>query len=176
MNSKPFALRPFTACGPFAISGTISRSRTDLMITYNLTGPLNNLNIAPPADNPSRQWVLWEHTCFELFLGGQGAGGYWEWNLSPAGHWNVFRLNGYRQGIQEEPAFQALPFTVQRRPEALRLTLGIDLAAIVTANQPLEVGLSAVLQPQNGRLSYWALTHHGAEPDFHNRDGFVIQL
>ncbi len=119
LNSQPFALQPFTAGGPFAISGTISRRRTDLTITYNLTGPLNDLIIAPPADNPSRQWVLWEHTCFELFLAGQGAGDYWEWNLSPAGHWNVFRLNGYRQGIQEEPAFQALPFTVQRRPEAL---------------------------------------------------------
>ncbi len=176
MNSQPFALQPFTAAAPFAISGTISRGRTDLTLTYTLTGPLEDLIIAPTADTPSRQWVLWEHTCFELFLAGQGAGDYWEWNLSPAGHWNVFRLSGYRQGIQEEPAFQALPFRVQRQPEALSLTLDIDLAAIVPANLPLEVGLSAVLRPQDGGLSFWALTHQGTAPDFHNRQGFILKV
>jgi hypothetical protein len=176
LNSQSFTLQPFTAGTPYVISGTISRGDARLTVTYTLSGPLQDLVIAPPADPPSRQWVLWEHTCFELFLASHGAEHYWEWNLSPAGHWNVFRLSGYRQGIQEEPAFQALPFTVQRHPEELSIALDIDLAILGPVNQPLEVGLSAVLQPQDGPLSFWALTHQDAAPDFHRRQGFIVRL
>ena len=119
MNNRNFSLQPFSAgnpASPFAITGTISRRDTRLSISYLLTGPLQDLIIAPPADKPARQWVLWEHTCLELFLATRNAPDYWEFNLSPAGHWNLFHLTGYRQGIQEEPAFQALPFTVRWRP------------------------------------------------------------
>ena len=125
---------------------------------------------------PARQWLLWETTCFECFLAIRGAVSYWEFNLSPAGPWNIFRLASYRQGIQEEPAFQVLPVTVSRHPEKLTLSLNVDLAAIIPADRPLEVGVSTVLQDRHGELSYWALTHPGPEPDFHHRDGFVIKL
>ena len=179
MKIQTFSLQPFAAgnpAPPFAITGTISRQDTRLTISYLLTGPLQDLVIAPPADQPARQWVLWEQTCLEFFLATQSASHYWEFNLSPAGHWNLFRLADYRQGIQEEATFQALPFTVQRDPQALALTLDVDLGAIFPADQPLEIGVSAVLQPQDGRLSFWALTHQGLEPDFHHRQGFKIKL
>jgi hypothetical protein len=88
----------------------------------------------------------------------------------------VFHLSDYRHGIQEEPAFQELPFSVQQKPERLMLSLNVDLTDIVLRDQPLEVGISAVLQPRDGRLSFWALTHKGDEPDFHNRQGFVIKI
>jgi hypothetical protein len=179
MNTQHFSLQPFTGGAPvppFAITGAISRSGTHLTITYNLTGSLQDLVIAPPADKPARRWVLWETTCFEFFLALQEAAGYWEFNLSPAGTWNVFRLTGYRQGLEEDPAFQTLPFTVHRQPEMLALTLKVDLAAILPADRPLKVAISTVLEHQDGRLSYWALTHPGPEPDFHRREGFVIKL
>ncbi len=179
MNSRNFSLQPFGAgkpASPFAITGTISRRDTCLSISYLLTGPLQDLVIAPPADKPARQWVLWEHTCLELFLAPRNAPDYWEFNLSPAGHWNLFHLTGYRQGIQEEPAFRALPFTVRSETGALTLALDVDLAAIIPADLSLEAGISAVLQARNGHLSFWALTHPGPEPDFHNRRGFIIKV
>jgi hypothetical protein len=179
MKTQNFSLQPFAAgqpALPFTITGTISRHDTRLAISYLLTGPLQDLVIALPADQPARQWVLWEKTCLEFFLAPRSASHYWEFNLSPAGHWNLFHLTGYRQGIQEEPAFQALPFTVHQESGALRLALEVDLAAIIPADQPLDIGVSAVLQSQDGRLSFWALTHLGPEPDFHNRQGFLIKL
>ena len=179
MNSRNFSLQPFGAgkpASPFAITGAISRRDTCLSISYLLTGPLQDLIIAPPADKPARQWVLWEHTCLELFLAARDAPDYWEFNLSPAGHWNLFHLTGYRQGIQEEPAFRALPFTVRSETGVLTLALEVDLTAIIPADRPLEAGISAVLQTRAGRLSFWALTHQGQEPDFHNRQGFIIKL
>ena len=65
---------------------------------------------------------------------------------------------------------------VHRSPEALRLTLEVDLARIVPADRPLEVAIAAVIQAPDGRLTYWALTHPGPRPDFHRRDGFLIAV
>jgi hypothetical protein len=179
MKPQTFALQPFAPASPappYAITGAISRHRNELSLTYHLVGRLQDLVIAPPAAEPVRQWLLWETTCFECFLAIRGAVSYWEFNLSPAGHWNVFRLASYRQGIQEEPAFQVLPVTVSRQPELLTLSVNVDLAAIIPADRPLEMGVSTVLQDRHGELSYWGLTHPGPEPDFHHRDGFVIKL
>ena len=175
MNSRNFSLQPFGAgkpASPFAITGTISRRDTCLSISYLLTGPLQDLVIAPPADKPARQWVLWEHTCLELFLAPRDAPDYWEFNLSPAGHWNLFRLDrlspGYSGGAGLPGAALYRPLG---RPETLTLALKVDLAAIIPADRSLEAGISAVLQARDGRLSFWALTHPGREPDFHNRRG-----
>jgi hypothetical protein len=179
MNSPNFALQPFSAgalVSQFSLTGTISRQGTRLTISYTLTGPLQELIIAPPAHKSARQWVLWETTCFEFFLATNDTPAYWEFNLSPAGHWNMFRLAGYRAGIQEEQALQALPFIVNRQPEMLTLVLEVDLVAIILPNKPLEVAISTVLQHRDGQLSYWALTHLGSEPDFHRRQGFLIRF
>jgi hypothetical protein len=179
MNHHSFALQPFpqgAPASPFTLTGAISREGTRLAIVYTLAGPLQELLIAPPAAAPARQWVLWETTCFEFFLAIPETTAYWEFNLSPAGHWNLFRLADNRQGIQEEPALQVLPLTVNRQPERLTLTLDVDLAAIIQPETSLEVAVSTVLQHQDGRLSYWALTHPGPKPDFHNRTGFLLKV
>ncbi len=68
------------------------------------------------------------------------------------------------------------PLVVHRSPEALRLTLEVDLARIVPADRPLEVAIAAVIQAADGRLTYWALTHPGPQADFHRRDGFLIAV
>jgi hypothetical protein len=40
----------------------------------------------------------------------------------------------------------------------------------------LRVGLSAVIEANDGTLSYWALKHPAAKPDFHHPDSFVLEL
>jgi hypothetical protein len=47
---------------------------------------------------------------------------------------------------------------------------------IVSANQPLQVGIAAVIRLAGGGLTYWALTHPGPQADFHRRDGFLVEL
>ena len=41
---------------------------------------------------------------------------------------------------------------------------------------PLRAGAAAVIEEKDGRLTYWALTHPSALPDFHHRLGFVLQV
>ena len=179
MNGRSFSLEPFSPAGPgpeVEITGNIGRYDHNLTIRYDLRGKLGELAIPDLADLPARRHGLWEETCFELFLGVQHSPQYWEFNLSPGGPWNVYRFAAYRQGMQEEKAFAALPFRVRRQGDSVRLALELDLAKIVPAGRALEAGIAAVLRLARGGVSYWALTHGGPQADFHRRDSFIIQL
>ena len=179
MNGQDFTLQPFSPLIPplnFKITGHLARRGDILAIRYDLHGPLADLMIPAPADLPSRQPGLWEETCFEFFLGIKDSPQYWEFNLSPAGPWNVYRFDGYRHGMAEETAFTSLAFSVRRRSDSLRLALELEVGRIVSADQPLEVGIAAVIKLAGGELNYWALTHPGPQPDFHRRDSFLIKL
>ncbi len=180
MNTDhPFALQPFESLpqlSGLAITGEISRRGQRLNIRYALQGPLDSVLIPPPAEVPCRLDELWQSTCFELFLAPSGSESYWEFNLSPAGHWNIYRLEGYRRGLASEPAYQQLALQVVRDPQELRLALEVDLPPGLEVDQPLEAAITAVIQQRSGLVSYWALVHGGLEPDFHHRDGFRLSL
>ncbi len=182
MNGRSFSLQPFPLTRPLPsleITGNISRCVNQLAVRYALRGRLAELALPAPGAPPTRRNGLWQATCFEFFLGVKNSPRYWEFNLSPAGPWNVYRFAAYRQGRQEEAAFASLPGRVRRRPDLWELALELDLAflfSIVRPDQALEVGISAVIQLRDGELTYWALTHRGPQADFHRRDGFIIQL
>ncbi len=179
MNAQSFSLQPFSSTSPLPdvkITGNIVRRDRRLAIGYALQGNLAELAIPAPTDVPVRKNELWQETCFEFFLGIKNSERYWEFNLSPAGHWNVYRFAAYRQGMQEEMAFKSLPFSVQNQSGALRLTLELDLDQIIQADQTLEVAISAVIKLRDGQVSYWALSHRSSEADFHQRDSFIVAL
>lgn len=179
MNCHFFSLNPFPQAGlqpAVKITGDIERRSNALSIRYEMFGNLEELSIPSNADTPKRKNSLWEETCLEFFLGLKNSVRYWEFNLSPAGHWNVYRFSSYRQGMQEEPAFTSLPFTVRSRTDAMQLSLRLDLDRIIPARQALEVAVSAVVKTKNGEKIYCALTHPGHRADFHLRDAFILEL
>src|SRR5215468_2832476 len=59
-----------------------------LTINYVLTGEIVRLRI-PPRGEPHRTDRLWEHTCFEAFVGVTGKSEYCEFNFSPSGEWAI---------------------------------------------------------------------------------------
>ena len=179
MNDRDFVLLPFAPTGrpaDITIGGTIARRADILAIRYALRGRLAELLIPGPAEIPVRRHGLWEATCFEFFLGVKDSPRYWEFNLSPAGHWNVYRFAGYRQGMAEETAFTSLAFSVRRRPDSVGVALDLEIGRVVAAAQPLAVALAAVIKFRDQGLTYWALTHPGAQADFHRRDSFQVEL
>jgi len=179
VSPQDFVLHPFPnglAAPAVALSGQLCRQGSRLAITFILSGDLSEVVIPAAAPTPSRRWLLWESTCCEFFLALPGRQGYWEFNLSPAGHWNVFHLSGYRQGIAEEPAITHLPLTIRRRPDRLTLSLDIDLAVFRPPAAAWQAAVSAVLQHHDGHCTYWALVHPAAAPDFHHPAGFILTL
>lgn len=164
------------------ITGELERRGDRLQLSYKLTGDVAAVKLPGLTALAQRRNQLWQRSCFELFLGIQGEPGYWEFNLSPNGDWNVYRLSGYREGLTPELAYGALPFTVMVTESFCTLDLDLDLSQIVAADQALEVGLTTVIEEraesetESGRISYWAIAHTGPEADFHRRDSFGIQL
>lgn len=190
------ALRPFRSepdLNGFRFNAGVTWHRGVLELDFSLIGPLDALLIPTPVARPQRRDGLWQGTCFEAFLAIPGQKRYWEINLAPSGDWNLYALNDYRQGLQPEPAVQALPGRWQRDPghgapagqQRLDLNLSLDLSPLIPADSPLEVSATAVLAhakvlahadllaPADPRCSYWAWRHVGSEADFHRRDSFL---
>lgn len=174
-----YSLQPFPIASPLPnlkLTANIARHSNTLTICYTLIGNLPKLMIPAPVDLPARKNALWEETCFEFFLARKDSPQYWEFNLSPAGHWNAYRFAAYRQGMQPETAFTSLPFSVQTQPGSLLLALEFDLNKIIPLDQSLEVAIATVLKHKDSKVSYWALIHPGPQADFHRRDGFSVEL
>ena len=179
MNPIRFFLKPFPGEGNPAgltIDGTIARRADALSVRYEVRGDLSKLSIPAAAEAPRRQDRLWEETCLELFLGTADSGEYREVNLSPSGHWNVYRFTRYRDGMREEPAIASLPIDVRRDSKALLLTAEIGIGKIVPAGKDLAAAVAAVIKTNDGGKSHWAPVHPASRPDFHRRDGFALIL
>ncbi|MBD2329378.1 DOMON-like domain-containing protein [Alkalinema sp. FACHB-956] len=185
---QSFMLKPFTESGSQSsppnrqLTGTIDRRDNILALHYSLQGLLDSqdlldsLAIAPPANCPERRDNLWETTCFEFFLGLPNSPQYWEFNLSPSGHWNVYRFTDYRQGMEPETQITSLPFQLKQWSNQLELAVEFDLASILSITQSLDVGITTVIQDKSGTVTYWALTHLGEQADFHRRDSFILTI
>ena len=146
-----------------------------LTLRYTIEGELSRLRIPAPAA-PRRGERLWEHTCCEAFVAAPGSAAYHELNLSPAGTWAVHAFVAYRDG--GPLADDALAPRIASHADAGRLVLDavVDLARLdaAYAGAPLRLALAAVIEAQDGTLSYWALRHPAGRPDFHHADGFTV--
>ena len=174
-----FLLKPFPGeenTAGVTIGGSIARRADTLSVRFEVRGNLSRLSIPAAAEAPRRKDRLWEGTCLELFLGTADSGEYWEFNLSPSGHWNVYRFTRYREGMREETAITSLPFDVRRDSEGFVLTAEIGVGKIVPAGRNLEATVAAVVETIDEGKSHWAPTHPASRPDFHRRDGFALTL
>ena len=141
---------------------------------YTLKAEMNRIRV-PRPDVARRTDGLWRHTCFEAFIQVPGSRGYCELNFSPSGQWALYGLTGYREGMTAPDV--AEPPAIAVRPFADRL----EVDAVVWLPQSLQaigakLALTAVIEDDSGTLSYWALRHAPAQPDFHHPDGFVLEL
>ena len=130
----------------------------------------------PAADIPARCDGLWRHTCLEAFVAADRDPGYVEWNLSPSGDWNLYRFDGHRRNGRPEPAIGDAAPRVTRGDGLLVVEADLPLGPLGLDRALLEVGLSAVVEADDGKLTYWALAHAAARPDFHDRRGFKLRL
>jgi hypothetical protein len=179
LNPTRFFLKPFPGEGnpaALTIGGSIARSADTLSVRYEVRGNLSKVEIPVAAEAPRRKDRLWEETCLELFLCTADSGEYWEFNLSPSGHWNVYRFASYRKGMMEEPAVESLPLEVRWDPEALLLAAVIGVGKILPAGKDLAATVAAVIGTTDGGKSHWAPVHPASRPDFHRRDGFALTL
>jgi hypothetical protein len=179
MTEQSFSLIPFpqSHIPAIRIDGRASRQNGQLSIQYALTGEVENVFFPQKSISPHRKDGLWATTCFEFFLALPEHPQYWEFNVSPSGNWNIYRMEAYRRvGFREEISIQRLPVEVRRDAGCISLNAGVDLSPLILERDRVQLGISCVIQSIDQRHSYWALTHPHLAPDFHVRESFLIQL
>jgi hypothetical protein len=177
-ESVPLTCHPTTPTdGVRRLAARVARRGADaLMIAWSLEAELARLRI--PVPRPPRMAPrLWEHTCLEAFVAGAGQA-YRELNVSPAREWAIHAFERYRVGGQLDDPALAPAIAVRRLAGRLEVEAVLPLARLAPGDprSALRVGLAAVLEDSDGRLSYWALRHPAGRPDFHHADGFVLRL
>ena len=141
-------------------------------IWFGVGAPAERFKVDASAE-PARKDCLWQTTCFEAFLRSSGGDGYQEWNFAPSGDWAAYDFAAYREGMRE--ADVASPPYIRMEDNLTWWTMGATIA--VDAATRWELGLSAVLEQNDGSKSFWALAHpDSAKPDFHHPDCFVARL
>jgi hypothetical protein len=152
-----------------------SHART-LMLSYGVDVALGALRL-PARAQAARTDGLWRRTCLEAFVRPPAGEAYYELNFSPSTQWAAYRLDGYRRGIS--PAQIPSPqIEVRSGDDGLELAAALDLGPLadLPAGAPWRLGLSAVIEAADGRMSYWALAHPPGQPDFHHPDCFAGEL
>ena len=143
----------------------------DVLLDFTIVG---ESVVIPGWRTPARADGLWKSTCFEVFLRVPGLESYYEFNFSPSALWAAYAFDGYRKGMR------ALELAVEPHVEfdpERPLDLSVDLDLSGTPNVPMLASISAVIEEQDGTMSYWALAHPpGDKPDFHHADCFVIEF
>lgn len=127
--------------------------------TFRAIGDMSRLVIPPPAA-PERTGGLWQTTCFEIFVGGDG-NGYREFNLSPSGAWAAYQFDQHRTGMRDADARIEVDTSRNDKSLTLVVKIGAELAL------PAHVGLTAVIEEADGAIRYWATAFAPGEPDFH---------
>ncbi len=147
-----------------------------LHLQYELTGEIGALKI-PTAQAPYAVDGLWQHTCFEAFIAVSGEERYYEFNFSPSSAWAAYAFSTYRYPIAG--TFKNAPIIkcIQTQKSLLMdvLIAAVDLP-MKLEDQSFQLGLTAVLERNNGELSYWALQHRDGAPDFHQRNNFILSF
>lgn len=159
------------------ISGEIIRSGNKFLIRYEVNGEFDKILLSAKSSSPSRTDDLWKATCFEFFIAIPNQPEYWEFNMSPSGDWNVYKMDAYRRvGFREETAFTQLPFVLRRTENELSLDISVDLSPILRPQQKIQVGITTIIQSMDGGEFYWALAHPDRQADFHSRENFTLDL
>jgi hypothetical protein len=152
-----------------------------LAVTYVFEGDLDRVRV-PLRLPPRVAGRLWQHTCCEIFIARKGLPAYHEFNFSTSSEWAAYTFKGYRDGapfVDESNAEELIPHVAVRgaaRKLELEALIRLDRLSPMHLDATLSLALSAVVEDQDGTLSYWALRHPPGKPDFHHADAFALEL
>jgi hypothetical protein len=148
-----------------------------LVFQYSLDADLSRVRV-PLSGAGSRVDALWKRTCFEAFVASADESGYHEFNFSPSFDWAIYRFSAYREGMSPAEIGRAPEISVRRGDDGLELQSAVRLGHLADLREArhLRIALAAVIEDENGRLSYWALRHPPGKPDFHHPNGFALEV
>lgn len=179
MTEHSFSLIPFpdSYLPVIKIAGTIARVQNFITVRYFVSGKIEDILFPKVVIRPGRRDELWLATCFEYFLAIPGQPRYWEFNFSPSGNWNAFRMDAYRRvGFRQEELIRNPKISTKMEAGSFQLEASLDVSPIMDRDVPIQAGITSVIQARDGHESYWALSHPNSQADFHVRESFTLVL
>lgn len=160
-----FILREFNHRSFVTLTASLQVNNSTLDISWVVNGNISLINLSQKANELTKADRLWENTCFEIFLKRRNQKNYFEYNFAPNKSWNCYCFSDYRTGMKP---FDIKPplLDFKTSHKLLAMSVKVDLPAELINKSDLAVGLTAVLNTADG-LTYWALKHPEATPDFH---------
>ena len=173
---RPLKLHRHSVCAAVAgVEVEITRPASgSLVLSYAVTGTIGDL-LMPQTAAPTRADELWRHTCFEAFVKDAAGEAYFEFNFAPSTQWAVYRFDQYRSGMRPAAGIEPPQIVVQSSPDRYTLRATLSLPDL-RGGRSLRLGLASVIEEKNGNKSLWALAHPPGQPDFHQADGFALEL
>ena len=178
---QSFILIPHSACRPhpsLSIECVAWRDDDRLDFEFALRGELHLLQLPEENLAQARRDELWRTTCFEAFVRPTGGLSYYELNMAPTTEWATYRFDAYRNGMVTAPIEPAQQVSIMRDASIWDQHVAFRLAGARELQGPgsWDLGISAVIEEQSGKKSYWALAHPDGPPDFHHDACFAASL
>lgn len=168
MGTYRLVCHPDTPAGSVEfIEVQIERTADRLWLRYFVECDLNALELGKPS-LAGRTDGLWQHTCFEVFIGGNG---YSEFNFSPTSQWVAYDFFGYRAEMRPREMTEVPEIGCDASETHFALEAEFGIGALKG-----NVALSVVIEETDGTKSYWALVHPPGAPDFHHPTCFAARL
>jgi hypothetical protein len=145
-----------------------------LSLTYRIVGAVDAIAWPEPAPHEFAD-LLWQHTCFEVFVGAEGEAWYREFNLSPSSRFAAYAFDGHRTGMRRADDAVVVEQHFSRSAACAEMRAVVRLDGLADA-ACWEVGLTTVIEERSGTKSFWALAHPDGAADFHDRDCFIARL
>jgi hypothetical protein len=181
IDTQPAELIAHTSTPNDGVRSLRVRLRTEepgiLVFQYSLEADMSRVRV-PSSGGGGRADTLWKHTCFEAFVAPADGPGYNEFNFSPSLDWAIYRFSAYREGMAPAEVGRAPEISVRRGEDRLELQSAVRLGYMADLRdaRQLRIALAAVIEDENGRLSYWGLRHPPGKPDFHHPNGFALKV
>jgi len=171
-----YTLKPFQAPpSPFTVQVDSLVLDNELTINFTLVGNIASLNLPAPKETTHRVEGLFHHTCLEIFLKRESR--YIEYNFAFSGDWCIFLFDGYRKSISPDITLDSSFFSVKHISNSnseANFNVRIYLSKLgILGTGETRLGISSIIEHPQCQLSYWALTHVGEKPDFHNEQSFI---
>jgi hypothetical protein len=173
-------LDPHPEHGPVSVESVeveVRRQGDSIILTYAVE-PADSVIF--PAFAQERRDNLWRGTCFELFIRPESRG-YVEFNFAPLSAWNAYSFADWRMGrrvFQPDRDPQMVDSRLDDRKERFpeHYALDVLVSADILSLAPARASLTAVIEEEGGKISYWALAHPPGVPNFHAPNCFVAKL
>lgn len=171
-----FTLTPYDPSSPpkITIDCELNTTSDSVFISYKVQGELPAIDLGEGHPHHARVIKLWEKSCFELFMK-NAEDNYIEFNFSPEFEWNCFYFAKKGDALAEYARMDLVKVDILLSLDVFHLIVELDKKKFPENffKGQLNAGITSVIKEKNGKLSYWALSHHDTRPNFHDFRSFT---